>query len=316
MRWHHPTALGRQGHRLASILGLAAMMMAAGCVGPGQLASTGDRAAEPRQQTVLRTISSNEPQNLASKFDETGGRAGTAKNALNAPLTVIDERLQPYGILAEQLPQLNTDSWKLLPDGRMETIYRLRPGLTWHDGQPLTAEDFVFAWRVYRTGSLPFASQPQVKMDLVSAPDPRTILIHWSAAEVGAGHLGSPFEPLPTHLLQEPFQALSQGSATAEAFMGLTFWTQTYVSAGAWRLARWEFGAFIEAVAFDGFALGRPRIDRIIVRPMADENAILANVLAGELDYTPTLTLRFEHGELLSQDWVLFTRLQLKEGLP
>ncbi len=33
----------------------------------------------------------------------------------------------------------------------METTYKLRPGATWHDGAALTAEDFVFAWRVYST---------------------------------------------------------------------------------------------------------------------------------------------------------------------
>ena len=40
---------------------------------------------------------------------------------------------------AESLPQLNTDTWRVGSDGRMETTYRLRPNLTWHDGAPLTA---------------------------------------------------------------------------------------------------------------------------------------------------------------------------------
>lgn len=313
MKWHSSDP-SRQGRRLASILGLAAMVTAAGCAGPAEHAGVSGQPGAPRQQATLRTISSNEPQNLASKFDETGGRAGTAKRVLNAGLSVIDSRLQPQGVLAEQLPQINTDSWKVLADGRMETTYRLRPGLSWHDGQPLTAEDFVFAWRVYRTSSLPWAGEPQNKMEQVSAPDPRTILIQWSAPEVGAGHLGTEFEPLPTHVMQEPFQALTQGTLTADAFLGLPFWTQAYVSAGPWRLLRWEFGAFIEGIAFDGFALGRPKIDRVVVRPMGDENTILANVLTGELDYTPTLTLRFEHGALLDQDWVPAGRGQYEIG--
>jgi ABC-type oligopeptide transport system substrate-binding subunit len=36
----------------------------------------------------------------------------------------------------------------------METMYRLRPNLTWQDGQPLTAEDFVFGWQVSRAPGL------------------------------------------------------------------------------------------------------------------------------------------------------------------
>ena len=49
-----------------------------------------------------------------------------------------------YPVLAASLPTLNTETWTVFPDGRMETTYRLRPGLTWHDGTPLVAEDFVF----------------------------------------------------------------------------------------------------------------------------------------------------------------------------
>jgi peptide/nickel transport system substrate-binding protein len=185
----------------------------------------------------------------------------------------------------------------------METTYKLRPGLAWHDGQPLTAEDFVFAWRVYRS-DLPFSSRPQDKMGNVAAPDPRTLTIRWSSLEVTAGRLETEFEPLPSHLLSESFQAFAEGSMTTEAFLGNPFWTQAYVGAGAWRLTRWERGAFIEGSAFDGYALGRPKIDRVIVRVIGDENTILANLLAGEIDYAQTLVLRFEHGDVLSRDWV------------
>ena len=273
-------------------------MIAAACSGPGQRSEPAARSGALSQLTVLRTITRIEPESLSSKFVETGGRADTAKQFLNAPLTYVDNRLPVQGILAEAVPQLNTDSWKVFPDGGMETTYRLRPGLTWHDGQPLTADDFVLAWQVY-LGNLPFGSRPQDKMESVTAPDPRTLTIRWTSPEVTAGRLESEFEPLPSHLLREPFQAFTAGSLSQEAFLGNPIWTQGYVGAGAWRLARWELGAFIEGTAFDGFAL-----DRFVVRVMGDENTILANLTAGEIDYTQTLVLRFEHGEVLDQDWV------------
>jgi oligopeptide transport system substrate-binding protein len=38
------------------------------------------------------------------------------------------------------------ESWTTSPDGKVYT-FKLRPGATWSDGSPVTANDFVFAWQ-------------------------------------------------------------------------------------------------------------------------------------------------------------------------
>ena len=44
-------------------------------------------------------------------------------------------------------PQLGmAESWEISPDGRVYT-FKLRDGLAWSDGTPLTAQDFVNSWR-------------------------------------------------------------------------------------------------------------------------------------------------------------------------
>src|SRR5436853_5011384 len=108
----------------------------------------------------------------------------------NADLALFDQRGDPHPYLSEVLPELNTDSWRVLPDGRMETAYRLRPNLVWQDGAPLSAEDFVFAWRLLTTPELGAAtSQPQGLMEQVTAPDAQTILIRWRQLYPEAGTL-------------------------------------------------------------------------------------------------------------------------------
>jgi peptide/nickel transport system substrate-binding protein len=52
-------------------------------------------------------------------------------------------------------------------------------------------------------------------------------------------------------------------------------------------LTNWERGSFIEAQAFDQYFLGRPQIDRLIIRYVGDVNALVANVLSGEIDIIP-----------------------------
>src|SRR5262245_12845611 len=109
-------------------------------------ASPGSQAqpAAPPPSRTLEMAIQVEPGGVASRaLIERGVALHTTKRAFNADLVLLDDREAPHPYLAEALPQLNTDSWRVFPDGRMETTYRLRPNLTWHDGTPLTTEDYV-----------------------------------------------------------------------------------------------------------------------------------------------------------------------------
>jgi peptide/nickel transport system substrate-binding protein len=284
-----------------SVLAIAA------CAGPPDQQGSGQQGGGQRQPTTLRLSSRFEVQTLAFKYPDAaqGGASAQAKRAMNAGFALIDGKAQGQPELAEHLPQLNTESWQVFPDGRMTTTYRLRSGLTWHDGNPLTADDFVFAWRLYKTPALGFTSIPQDQMEMVEAADPRTVVITWKSPLYEAGILNSEqFPPLPAHLLNDSLQSVLQDPTAADAFINSPFWAFSYVGAGPYRLERREPGQFIEGSAFDGYALGRPKIDRIRIRFIGDENSVLTNLLAGELDFSPRLQLRFEHAKVLAQDWV------------
>src|SRR5439155_21176945 len=236
--------------------------------------------------------------------------SGQARRLFNAYLAVHDDHGTPYPYLAEALPRPDTDSWRVFPDGRMETTYRLRAGLTWQDGAPLTADDFVFALTLYQNPALGiFSATPQNLVEEMSAPDPRTIVIRWKSPYPDAGDMAeNTLEPLPKHLLEQPYRAMEQDPTARDSFLNLPFWTSQYIGAGPFRLDRWEQGERMETSAFDGHALGRPRIDRIIYRFTEDENTILDNVLSGEVQYTSTTSLRVNHAQILKRDWVAADR--------
>jgi len=234
-----------------------------------------------------------------------GAPSDSTKRIFNATLALVDSTgvVRPY--LAEALPQVNTDTWRVLPDGHMETTYRLKPNLTWHDGQPLTADDFVFAYGVYTAPGLgAFTSRPQDQMEDVVAQDPRTIVIRWKSLYGDAGSIiNQDLDPLPKHILEAPFTSYQQDPASMDTFLGNTFWTLQYIGVGPYKLERWEPGNFIEGSAFDGHALGRPKIDRFISRPVPDENTAMTNLLAGSADIGLDNALRFEHGIELQRQW-------------
>ena len=88
------------------------------------------------------------PTNFSPLFNEEVP-AAQVDALLYAGLVRLDPNLQPGPDLVERVPTLeNGDVTWNRGAGTMEVTYRLRPGLRWSDGQPLTADDVAFTWRL------------------------------------------------------------------------------------------------------------------------------------------------------------------------
>jgi peptide/nickel transport system substrate-binding protein len=273
----------------------------------GQRPGESGQGAQSRSTRTLVTAGRAELPSLSpNPLQALGFTTGSALRIFNAGLTLSDGRREPQPYLTEAVPRLNTDTWRVFPDGRMETVYRLRPNLVWHDGTDLTPEDFIFAWRVYQVPRLGYASSPPyVFVEDIVAPDARTLVIKWrepyfdaASLDVGEGSSNRPFPALPRHILSQPF---AQGDM--DAFAALPFWSTEYVGLGPFKLDRWEPGSFFEGVAFEQHALGRPKIERIRMRFIADFNATLAAMLAGDVHINFDDSLRHQQGLILKQEW-------------
>src|SRR5436309_4118616 len=203
------------------LLLLAALTVACSVAPTGRPTTTTQHPQSARPTRILVLAHRYEPTNLLPKVQQSNNPSTTTR-LFSAALALIDDRgaVAPY--LAESTPHLNTDSWRVLPDGRMETVYRLRPGLTWHDGAPLIADDFIFALQVYKDRELgTFRAAPQDEIEAIEAPDPRNLLIKWRTANPRAGSLvQGDLEPLPRHLLAEAFTDYVEGRTGRDAFLG------------------------------------------------------------------------------------------------
>jgi peptide/nickel transport system substrate-binding protein len=105
------------------------------------------------------------------------------------------------------------------------------------------------------------------------------------------------FNPLPRHIVQPLYER------DAEALANQLFWTADYVGAGPYRVDRWQQGAFLDALAFDGHVLGRPKISRLHITWSSDFNATLASLMAGETDMPADDSIRVEQGLVLEREW-------------
>jgi len=283
---------------------IAVILLALGCQTAPPPSRGGEAAPAATAAPPSRTLTMGvryEIGSVAAKVSA-GITSAATKRLFNAALTMVDGSGSPRPYLVEALPQLDTPTWRVSADGRMETAYRLRAGLTWHDGTPLTAEDFVFAWRVYTTpGVSEPAEVPWPSIDEVRAIDPRTFVIAWNKPYADAETLtmrSREFPAMPRHALAASFERDS-----GEVFAANLYWTREYLAAGPFKLERWEPGAFIEATPFDGYVLGRPKIERIKIVFISDSNTALSNILAGELHLAADTVLRLEQQVTLKREW-------------
>jgi peptide/nickel transport system substrate-binding protein len=290
---------------LRCLLLVVAVVLTSCTSSPGRPDRADGQSAGPAASQTMTMAMRFEVTDFAPKIPGNSNPTLT-KRLFNADLALIDAQGMARPYLAETLPELGTESWQLLPGSGMETTYRVRPGLTFHDGHALTAEDFVFAWRMYTAPGLAiFNPSPQDRIESVAAPDRHTLVIRWRGLYPEANQLNDgELTPLPTHILEPVLQSYLDDPTHQPALVNHPYWTTEYVGAGPFKLEGWERGTRIEGSAFAGHALGRPKIDRVIVQLMQDENAALAAIMAGAIHFSPNQAVRLEHALILNRDWV------------
>jgi peptide/nickel transport system substrate-binding protein len=223
---------------------------------------------------------------------------------LNSGLAAIDHRGVLHPQLAEAIPTIENGLWKVFPDGRMETTWRIRPTARWHDGTPFTADDLVFTTAVANDQELGIFRE--AVFDLIAGVDtvdPQTVLVRWKQPFITADTLfamSTDTAPLPRHLLE---RALREDR---ESFTLLPYWGPEFVGSGPFRLREFTRGSHMVVQAFDGYALGRPKLDEIEVRFIPDASTLIANVLAGAVEMTL--------GRNVSLDESLHLREQYRAG--
>ncbi|MEO7189605.1 MAG: ABC transporter substrate-binding protein [Vicinamibacterales bacterium] len=95
----------------------------------------GSRSPSSPDAGLIVSIGIGEPKHLIpSSTTESNG--SDVLNALFAPLVTYDAQFRPVELAAESITS---------PDNRVWTI-RLRPGWTFHNGEPVTSESYINAW--------------------------------------------------------------------------------------------------------------------------------------------------------------------------
>ena len=219
---------------------------------------------------------------------------------VNSPFVVLDPTGAPHPRLAAELPSRDRGSWVVNPDGTMATTWKIQPNAAWHDGQPVTSRDAVFALKVYKDPQIVVASRdPERLIDRVDALDDKTFVVYWTQTYPWANRLlATQLDPLPEHLLAAQYEA------DKELFQNSAFWTgTTYIGDGPYRLTDWTRGSELVYRAFDQYFLGRPNIEEVSLKIISDPSAVVGFVLGDAVDVTVNQTMNQKAWLAVKQQW-------------
>ena len=186
----------------------------------------------------------------------------------------FDEKNAPVPNLVKEMPSLANGG--LSADGKTITL-KLREGLAWSDGVPLTSDDFLFTYQMYMDPKNTVASQnPYDKMVSVANPDLTTVVITFKdpySAWVGSLYKGL----LPKHVLQSVFD--SKGTINDAD------WNRNpTVGCGPYMLEKWESGSYASFVTNPKYWDAKPKINKIFIRFVPDDASQIAALTNGEGD--------------------------------
>jgi peptide/nickel transport system substrate-binding protein len=222
-----------------------------------------------------------EPNSFHSDLNQGTGAQGGNTQVLHIPqnyLTVQNARGEFQAQLAAEQIAVERGTWRVNADGSMDTTWKLRPNIRWHDGTPFTSDDLLFSFNVYKDPEVPTASGGALRlMTSASASDPQTFVVHWSSPYVRADEAQA-LIPMARHLLEDVYRTDKPSFANSPRF------TTEFVGLGPYHLVSWEGGVQMDFARFDDYYLGRPPLDRVVVRFLADANTMVANLLSGAVD--------------------------------
>jgi peptide/nickel transport system substrate-binding protein len=283
-----------------SLVACVALLLASCAPTPGGARPEAGRSELAAPPKTITMGSFKEPFNGIVLGLGVGSSIAELTSIFHAGLTTYDGQGNLLPRIAQKVPRVDDSDWTIGPDGTMEVTWKLRPDVRWHDGTPLSAEDFAFGIQASVDPRSPRRQTGDyLGIAQAFAPDAQTLVVRWKTPYVYADRAGPADQPaLPRHLLADLY-----GQGDLQAFDNSSYWTTDFVGLGPYRMGDWVLGSHTEALASDGYFLGRPRIDRIVVRYYGDPQGLAQAVLAGAVDVVGIGSLRDQDVPPIKTAW-------------
>lgn len=149
--------------------------------------------------------------------------------------------------------------------------FQIRDGIRWHDGEPFTAKDVQFTIEAIMDPDNGSENAPNYEdVEEITVVDDQTISFRLAEPNVAFLEYMT-MAVLPSHLLE------------GEDMQESDFFRHP-VGTGPYKLERWDVGQSIVLTKNEDYYLGAPKIDTVIFKIVADDNAQAMQLESGELD--------------------------------
>lgn len=208
-----------------------------------------------------------EPNSLNPLLSDLMATAEIGRLVFSGLLT-NDEKGQWVPDLAMEVPTRQNGG--VSSDG-LAITYRLRPGVTWHDGVPFSAQDVKFTWNLIMNGQNKVVIQEGYnQIAAIDTPDNQTVIIRFK--EYYAPYLTLFSTILPKHIL-EGSPDISKSS-----------FNRNPIGTGPFKLKDWKIAESITFEANSAYFLGRPTLDTILYKIIPDTNILITQLKSGDID--------------------------------
>lgn len=224
-------------------------------------------SAEPRQGGNLVLGTFGEPVIFNPLYSE-DVPSSNVEGMIYTQLMIADEELNMVPRLAVGQPEISDDGLKW--------TYTIHEDVLFHDGEPLTADDVAFTYRIFLhddyTGP---RSGDFSALEGVEALDEHTVRFTLSEPDASFA-TRTDYGILPEHILGDV--------PVAELGNHNEFNIDNPIGAGPFEFVEWNSGQSIVLDAFEDYFDGRAHVDRVTFRIGQDDNAVILMLETGEAD--------------------------------
>jgi peptide/nickel transport system substrate-binding protein len=192
------------------------------------------------------------------------------------------------------IPGLATE-WKAGDADKTKWVFKLRPGVTFHDGSPFNADAVVWNVEKVLKQDAPHFDASQVGVTasrmptLASARKIDDMTVELTTKEPDSFlpiNLTNLFMASPAKW-QKLFEAAEGADAKAKSQAAWTAFARDASGTGPWKMAKFTPRERLELAKNDGYwdKARVPKVDRMVLLPMPEANARTAALLSGQVDW-------------------------------